>query len=72
MAKWYAVSTGSGFVVGKTSRPAGGRYAFGPYRSKKKACEVGCYQGQARTPRGCPVNACAHPTFSGARRRRKR
>jgi len=86
-AAWYAIAikqplrassekgpVAGAFVVRKTRDPRikGGRYAFGPYRTKKKACEVGCYQNYARVPQGCPVSACAHPTFSGARRRRRK
>jgi len=66
-AAWYAIAVRrkSGrsdprflnfIVVTKVKNPKirGGRYAFGPYLTKKKACEVGSYQGHGLPPKGCP------------------
>jgi hypothetical protein len=54
-AAWYAIATNAGFVVKKTRNPKirGGRYAFGPYKTKGKACQVGMYQRHGNVPRGC-------------------
>jgi hypothetical protein len=68
-AAWYAIaikqpiraSSEKGpvvgtFVIRKTRDPRrikGGRYAFGPYGTKKKACQVGSYQNYGRLPKGC-------------------
>jgi hypothetical protein len=63
-AAWYAISTKTGFVVKKTRDPRikGGRFAFGPYKTKTKACEVGSYQSYGEKPKGC----------NGAKKRRRR
>lgn len=51
--RWYTVATKTGYTVTRTPSVRGGRFAFGPYHSKRKACEVGQYQGYGRLPRGC-------------------
>jgi len=56
-AMWHAVVTRDRIVVRKTRDPRtvkGSRYAFGPYRSRKEACEVGQYQRHGVRPEGCP------------------
>ena len=52
---WHAIAVRGGFVVRKTRDPRikGGRYAFGPYKTKKKACEVAQYQSH-----GTPAKEC--------------
>lgn len=53
---WYAINVGRGrYTVRKTTNPKirGGRFAFGPYKTKKKACQVGSYQGYGEKPEGC-------------------
>lgn len=55
MKSWHAIATADGFVVRNTRNPEipGGRYAFGPYGTKKKACQVGQYQAHGTPPKGC-------------------
>jgi len=52
---WYAIATSAGYVVRKTRNPKikGGRFAFGPYGTKSKACQVGSYQAHGTPPKGC-------------------
>jgi hypothetical protein len=52
---WYAIAVRDGFVVRKTRNPKikGGRFAFGPYSTKGKACQVGSYQSHGTPPKGC-------------------
>ena len=54
-ARWHAIAVRDGFVVKKTKNPRikGGRYAFGPYKSKREACEVAQYQSHGRPAKGC-------------------
>jgi len=61
-AGWHAIAVSGAsegvpvkFVIRKTARPEikGGRYAFGPYRTKKKACQIAMYQGYGHVPKDC-------------------
>jgi hypothetical protein len=45
-AAWHVIATKNGFVVKKVRDPRikGAVFAFGPYKTKKKACGVARYQ----------------------------
>jgi hypothetical protein len=54
-AAWHAIAVKGGYVVRKTRDPRirAGRFAFGPFRTKREACRVASYQAYGKRAEGC-------------------